>query len=220
MIATRLLRRVGFPVLALAIPSLAMAAGRGIPGDYIAVGKNPNGAPYSGTLRIEQKGEVYQFTWDAGGTAKGTGVLRDGKLVVGYGSRGCGIAAFHRRADGALDGVWALPDSTQTGAELATPTTAGQLAGDYVIAGKNTDGAPYKGTLSVHEMKDGDFTLGWHVGGDSTGHGFREGDLLVAALGGGSCSVGVYLPQSDGTLKGNWRPPEGGRGTENLRRDE
>ncbi|HEX6834154.1 MAG TPA: hypothetical protein VF132_11525 [Rudaea sp.] len=211
---------IGLIGVTLAAHSAAFAAGAALAGDYVAVGKNPNGTPYKGAVHIEQRGDIYQVRWDAGGVTKGTGVVRDSKFIVGYGAQACGVVAYRYQPDGVLEGLWALPNSTHLGSESATPAKAGTVAGDYLVAGENTDGTRYKGALFVHETKDGDLAFQWRVGTDSFGLGFRDGPLIAAALGGASCSVVVYTLGSDGTLAGQWRPPEGGRGTKNARRAE
>lgn len=80
-------------------------AGTSLAGDYAVEGKNQNGSPYTGTLRIAQEGEHWRLSWTVGGPYEGYGIERDGYLGVSWGAATCGVVLYQRVADG-LDGDW------------------------------------------------------------------------------------------------------------------
>lgn len=196
------------------------AAEHGIAGDYHVHGKNPDGRPYEGALRIVQKGEAYALTWETGGTTHGVGVLSGEKLIASYGDPACGVVAYRKRS-GSLDGVWAMSNSTQRGTETATAAQSdtATLSGDYIVAGRNTDKTPYKGALFVKE-NEGKVALMWRTGPDSRGFGFQTGDTIAAAFGPATCGVVAYSLAPEGALDGRWTFLEGGFGSEQAQRTE
>jgi hypothetical protein len=200
----------------------AQAAGAGIAGNYHVHGKNPDEQTYEGALRIEQKGDVYALTWETGGTTNGIGVLSGGKLIAGYGDPTCGVVAYRKRS-GTLDGVWAMSNSTQLGAETATPAQgdAATLSGDYIVTGHNTDKTIYKGALFVKENASEDkVSLMWRTGPDARGFGFLIDDLIAGTFGPATCGVVAYSIAPDGTLNGRWSFLQGGFGSEQARRTD
>jgi hypothetical protein len=201
----------------------AHAAGIGLAGNYHIHGANPDGRPYEGALRIEQKGETYALTWDSGGTTHGIGVLQDGKLVVGYGDPACGAVAYRKQSNGVLDGRWAMSNSTQAGTETATPAQGGgaNLAGDYVVAGDNTDKTKHRGALFVgNDGADGKLSFVWRTGPDARGFGFQSGNMIAATFGPPSCGVVMYSVAPDGQLKGEWSMLRGGLGSEQAQKTD
>ncbi len=207
----------GTLVAGLGYLAASHAAGAGIAGDYRIHGKNPDGRPYDGSLHIEQRGAVYALTWDSGGIAHGTGLLRDGKLVVGYNDVACGVVAYKKKGEGILDGAWATANSTQLGSELATraPSSESGLSGDYVVSGRNADGTEYKGALFVNQDGDSDkLSLTWRTGPDARGFALQSDGLIAGTFGPPTCGVVVYSVASDGGLFGQWSMAHGGLGTE------
>jgi hypothetical protein len=198
----------------------AHAAGAGIAGDYHVHGKNPDGRPYEGALRIEQKGEVYALTWETGGTTNGIGIFSGDKLIASYGDPACGVVAYKKRS-GTLDGIWAMSNSTQLGVETATPAQGDAIAlsGDYIVTGHNTDKTPYKGALFIKE-NEGKVELMWRTGPDARGFGFQTDDTIAVAFGPATCGVVAYSLAPDGTLNGRWSFLQGGFGSEQARRTE
>jgi hypothetical protein len=203
--------------------ALAHAAGSGLAGNYHIHGQNPDGRPYEGALHVEQKGDVYGVTWESGGTTRGVGVLAGNQLVVSYGDAACGVAAYQREGAGTLEGVWAMSNSTSVGHETATPSAAGgtSLAGDYVVAGKNVDGTPYKGALFVGEQgEEHKLSFGWRTGQDARGFGFTHQGIVVAAYGANTCGLVAYTLGADGSLDGRWSMSKGGFGSEQARKTD
>jgi hypothetical protein len=201
----------------LGLHMIAQAAGAGIAGNYHIHGQNPDGRPYEGALRIEQKGEVYALTWDSGGTTHGVGVLQDGHLVVGYGDSACGVVAYKKQSAGVLDGIWAMANSTQLGSEMATPAqgTGAPVSGDYLVTGHNVDRTDYKGALFIKsESDDSKLSLLWRTGPDARGFGFQAGNIVAATFGPSTCGVVAYAVPSDGRLSGQWTMLHGGLGSE------
>jgi hypothetical protein len=203
----------------LGLHMIAHAAGAGIAGNYHIHGKNPDGRPYEGALRIEQRGEVYALTWDSGGTTHGVGVLQNGRLVAGYGDPACGVVAYKKQSAGVLDGVWAMANSTQLGSEMATPSqgTGAPVSGDYLVAGRNVDRTDYKGALFIKsESVDGKLSLLWRTGPDARGFGFQTGNIVAATFGPATCGLVAYNVTGDGTLDGQWTMLHGALGSEDA----
>jgi hypothetical protein len=203
---------------AFGVTALAHAAGSGLAGNYHIHGQNPDGRTYEGALHIEQKGEVYGVTWESGGTTHGIGVLAGNQLAVSYGASACGVIAYRREGAGTLEGIWAMPNSTSTGHETATPSASGgtSVVGDYVVAGSNTDNTPYKGALFINNDESDEHKLlfGWRTGQDSRGFGFSRQGVIAAAFGASSCGLVTYTLGADGSLDGRWSMLHGGFGTE------
>ncbi len=212
------------PLLAaLATATLANAAGSGLAGNYRIHGQNPDGRPYEGALHIEQKGDVYDVTWDSASTTHGVGVLAGNQLVVGYGDAACGVIAYRREGAGTLDGVWAMSSSGAAGSEIATPSANGgtSLAGDYVVVGRNIDKSPYKGALFVSQDEETHkLLLGWRTGQDARGFGFAHEGVIAATFGPASCGLVAYTLGADGTLDGRWSMLRGGFGSEHAKKTD
>jgi len=204
-------------IVMLGASAFVHAAGSGLAGNYHVHGQNPDGRTYEGALHVEQKGDVYGVTWESGGTTHGTGVFAGNQFVVAYGEAACGVIAYRREGAGILQGVWAMPNSTATGHETATPSSSGgtSVVGDYVVSGSNTDGTPYKGALFVNDQGDEHKLLfGWRTGQDSRGFGFSHQGVIAAAYGASSCGLVSYTLGADGSLDGRWSMFKGGFGSE------
>ena len=216
------LARPVFAALAAAA-TLANAAGGGLAGNYRIHGQNPDGRPYEGALHIEQKGDVYDVTWDSGSTTHGVGVIEGNQLVVSYGDAACGVVAYRREGAGTLQGKWATSTSSAAGSETATPSADGgaSLAGDYVVAGKNVDKSPYKGALFVSQDEEAHkWLIAWRTGQDARGFGFAHEGVVAAAFGPASCGLVAYTLGADGTLDGRWSMLRGGFGSEQAKKTD
>jgi hypothetical protein len=210
-------------LIAIGATTLAHAAGSGLAGDYHIHGQNPDGRPYEGALHIEQKGGVYGVTWESSGTTHGIGLLAGNQLVVSYGDPACGVIAYRREGAGSLEGIWAMGNSTSVGHETATPSASGGtgLAGDYIVAGKNVDGTPYKGALFVNEDADAHkLQFGWRTGQDARGFGFTQQGVIAAAFGAGNCGLVAYTLGADGSLDGRWSTSRSGFGSEQAKKTD
>ena len=75
-------------------------------GQYQSDGRNPDGSPYAGVVRIEDNSGVVAMTWDVGGqTTTGTGRVEGRVLTVDWGSEAPVIYVIME--DGSLHGTWA-----------------------------------------------------------------------------------------------------------------
>lgn len=93
-------------------------------GMYEVKGTNPDGTPYSGTVKISQAGSVYLFGWNVGASYGGIGIRNKNILAVSWGSGKeavNGIVLYTINPDGSLEGSWATPQSTMLGTEKLTP---------------------------------------------------------------------------------------------------
>jgi len=91
----------------------------GLAGNYIVRGTNTDGSPYRGTLRITARGALYQFSWQAGNTFEGIGVVQGNTVAVGWGADTCAVVSYQVGADGTLRGVWGVYGQSQIGTEEA-----------------------------------------------------------------------------------------------------
>jgi hypothetical protein len=70
-------------------------SGSGFEGEFTLIGKNPQGAVYSGKLTIKKNGERFDLTWFVDGKeAKGTGFEEGNTLAVIFGGDNCQIAFY------------------------------------------------------------------------------------------------------------------------------
>jgi len=94
----------------------------GIGGSYKVTGTNTDDTPYHGTLKIDVRGAVYEFSWVVGASSyRGIGVRQNDVIAVGWGTANCGIIAYSQDSDRSLHGVWGVSGQTQVGAEDADP---------------------------------------------------------------------------------------------------
>jgi hypothetical protein len=107
----------------LVFASLPLGAKSGFSGVYAIKGTNPGVGAYSGTLTISPRGDIYDVHWAIGNLQyAGIGLVTGDTLAVAY-SNGTytGVIAYRSRADGTLDGKWAVyGGKTQLGSETAT----------------------------------------------------------------------------------------------------
>lgn len=86
-------------------PQVGLVPPRPIEGNYKVTGTNPNGTPYSGSVRIARQGGVYEFNWNVGSVYRGVGGFQGDRLVIDWGQS---APAIYRVApDGKLHGTWA-----------------------------------------------------------------------------------------------------------------
>ncbi len=174
-------------------------------------GNNPSGTVYKGTLDVINRGDVYQFRWNAGEQYDGVGVANGNIVAVAFASgangKGCGVIDYAIESDGTLDGKWGYWGVNEAGSERATRTSGSGLVGKYEATGKNPDGKEYKATLTV-EPAVNLYRFLWS--NNTEGLGIKRGDNVAVGIGGSRCGFVTYEIQSDGTLDGIW----GGYGTE------
>jgi hypothetical protein len=187
-------------------PADAPVTPTNIEGSYQVTGTNPDGSAYEGTLLVTQQGEVYQFSWNAGNTFEGVGILDGNYVVVGYDEvgDGCAVSSYQMTNDG-LDGLWGVYNETGIGTEKATREGASgaDLSGSYSVTGTNPDDTTYGGTLSM-AVQGPLYQMTWSVGAPFEGIGFEHGDILAVTYGSETCAVVSYEIQQDGTLDGIW----------------
>lgn len=189
-------------------------APKDIAGSYEVSGANTNGqGNYKGDLVITNRDEVYQFSWDsAGKTYDGVGVQTDNTVAVafteGTNGKGCGVVLYKINSDGSLDGKAGYWGVNESETEKATRTSGTDLAGEYEVSGKNTEGKDYKGKLTVKQEGAG-YTFTWVAPNTFEGFGVKQGNTVSVGIGGKNCGFVAYEIKSDGSLDGKW----GGLGT-------
>jgi len=116
---------IAFFAVALLFAGLSMQGKTGFSGTYSVNGTNPGVGAYTGKLTITPRGDVYDVSWwIAKQHYTGVGIVVNDTLSVSYtgGDRSwLGIAAYRQRADGSLDGRWAVQGGAAVlGTEIAT----------------------------------------------------------------------------------------------------
>ena len=79
---------------------------RGLAGDYVVNGSNPDGKPYRGALSIFKEVDHWRFSWRTGSNFEGYGIEKDGRIAVAWGAPSCGVVLYQVDANGNLDGIW------------------------------------------------------------------------------------------------------------------
>lgn len=92
---------------------------RGLVGDYVVSGNNPDGKPYKGALIVTRTDDILRFSWRTGTNFEGYGVDKDGHVAVTWGPGACGVVLYRIDKGGSLDGIWRYP-GTGIGTETAT----------------------------------------------------------------------------------------------------
>lgn len=92
---------------------------KGLAGDYVVNGSNPDGKPYKGGLSVAKTDGVLRFSWRTGSNAEGFGIEKDGYAAVAWGAPTCGVVLYRLGKDGNLGGVWRYPGTVE-GSETAT----------------------------------------------------------------------------------------------------
>ena len=91
------------------VPASAKAA---FSGTYAINGMNPGVGAYKGTLTIVARGEMYDVHWAIGNLQyTGIGIVVNDTLSVAYTGADrswMGVIAYRQKADGALEGRWAV----------------------------------------------------------------------------------------------------------------
>ena len=112
---------LGCLILVSALPLQAKSA---FSGTYSIKGVNPGVGPYTGTVTITPRGEIYDVLWVMGAVRYGgVGVVSGDTLSVAYAAADysfMGVMSYTPRANG-LDGKWAVyGGKPKTGTETAT----------------------------------------------------------------------------------------------------
>jgi len=177
-------------------------------GIYRVQGTNPNGSHYRGMLTLTPFGKDFLFKWwIARQTFTGSGQFAGRMLVVNWGQTSPVVYTIDR--NGSLDGEWA--DSTAT-EKLELVARAAERAvrppvGQYRVSGRNPNGEPYSGTVSI-VTRSGQYVLDWKVGSNNyRGSGTLANNVLTVDW--GDSSPVIYALNADGTLSGLWRAGDG-----------
>jgi hypothetical protein len=88
---------------------LKRTAGSGeVNGTYEIAGKDFDGVPFAGLVKVEPRGPVYKLSFKtAGEEYDGIGMTFANHLVVGWGGKGCAVAAYEMKADNTGTGKYA-----------------------------------------------------------------------------------------------------------------
>ena len=94
-------------------------------GTYAITGNNPGVGPYTGTLTITARGDVYDVYWTIANTHySGVGVVVNDTLSVAYSAADhswLGVMAYRTLPNGRLEGKWAVQGRAGApGTETAT----------------------------------------------------------------------------------------------------
>ena len=169
-----------------------------VAGDYTITGKNPSGQTYQGDMTIKKQDEVYQLSWNVGGSSfDGVGV-RDGNLIaIGYGAgdngKGCG-AAIYKIGDKMLEGKLGGWGISKVGTQTAIQLKESKDGDIYTVSGTDTDGSNYKGELFVGISKSDVYHFAYADNGKAkyVGTGIKVGDYFGAGMGVKQCGYVVY----------------------------
>lgn len=180
-----------------------------VAGNYDITGKTLEGKSYDGTLSIKKQDEVYQFSWNVGGSAyDGVGV-RDGNLIaVGYGAgdngKGCG-AAIYKIGEKVLDGKLGGWGYNKVGKQTAVLLKQSKEGGVFTVVGTDTDGSGYKGELYVAQSKTDVYHFAFTSEGKAKyiGTGIKVGDYFGAGMGVKQCGYVVYEVKGE-NLEAAW----------------
>jgi hypothetical protein len=189
---------------------LAVPVGRPpkLTGIYRVQGINPNGSHYHGMLTLTPFGKDFLFKWWINQqTFTGSGQFAGRMLVVNWGQTSPVVYTID--PNGSLDGEWADGTATEK-LELiarATERTVSPPAGHYRVSGRNPNGDPYSGTVSIVN-RSGQYVLDWRVGSSNyRGNGTLVSNVLTVEW--GSSTPVVYALNADGTLSGLWSAGDG-----------
>jgi|GEM_PF-2296004 len=194
-----LLLLVSFPALATAQDAEG--------GDYYIVGTLPNGNTYAGGLEILQyANEAYMtLSWQVAEPFYGQGILNGSVLSAGFGT-GCTLSSYAFDEAGNLSGFWASTSDGKLNTETATFVDQTGATLNYTVAGSNSDGSPYQGTMNVTPAADNTTAAITQQIGDSVfnGIGIVQGNIASVVLGAEGCGVASYEIQDNGDLIGIW----------------
>ena len=199
---------VAFAILACATASAS--ADDSFSGSWkIADAQTLTGKAYTGTVRIAKIGAVYELQWDtSAGKYRGLGLADGNKLCTGWGGKNFGVVLYRINGDGTLKGRWTIPGANEfEGTEEATGGTAGELEGEYSIAGSNPGGrGSYTGKLRIRKT-GATYQLRWTIPGGQPyfGVGLKVGDALHVGWGTGADPYAVISYAFDGeSAEGLW----------------
>jgi hypothetical protein len=118
------MRRFAFVLAFVALTSSVSAETLVLAHHYSAVGLNPDGSKYSGTVTIDIVSDTtFTIQWDINGaTYQGFGMRRNDSVAATYQIQGePGLVIYQVQGNG-LDGIWAIKGENGSGTEHLTPT--------------------------------------------------------------------------------------------------
>ncbi|MBX3470019.1 MAG: hypothetical protein KF878_24345 [Planctomycetes bacterium] len=162
----------------------------------------------------------FDLRWETPtGPYEGLGLLRGGRLVVGWGRAPAG-AMLVRRQRGVWVGEWTDPKVAEGRSGLER-WPAATLVGSHAVEGRNPSGTAYVGQVEVTRQGDV-LRLRWTVG-DRQHHGvglLLDADTLAVAFGVEGFGLIVYDLRTGDRVEGRWCTlDDGAVGVERLRRD-
>lgn len=183
-------------------------APKDISGDYTVEGTNEGGGGnYKGTLAVQKRGDVYQFSWNTDTVFDGVGVQTGSAVAAAFAEgkdgTGCGVVLYQINSDGSLNGKAGYWGENKGETEKATRTSGTDLVGEYDIKGTNPEGKEYTGKLSVKSEGSG-YAFAWTGGTNLKGFGIKQGNFVAVGLGDKKCGFVSYEVKSDGTMNGKW----------------
>ncbi|MCO5170196.1 MAG: hypothetical protein M9894_28000 [Planctomycetes bacterium] len=176
-----------------------------------------------GTLEVTPSSRTpgrHRLQWDTGNaTYAGVGLLRAGRLVVGWGGAADVGVALMKREGARWTGEWTtLNAPDERGATEVWPGAA--LEGEREVTGTNLRGDAYRGRMTA--ARRGDVVhLAWKVGErEYAGVGIPlDADTLAVGFGVGNFGVMVYDLAGGDAVEGRWCAESNQRvGVERIRR--
>ncbi len=216
-------RHLVLATAALALSALAnLTTAQSLPGNYSVTGKDFDGQPYTGSLRIAAAGSVFRLTYSDGKTQRGMGIQRGNQLFASWGpSNKCTLSALEIQAGGNLGGPWGDLDNTALGIERLNKQAGepDKLEGTYEAVGKDAQGQAYDGITTITANGQTFRVIYKDSSSQYDGVGIRQGNALAVSYGGARCGVSIYSVAADGSLSGPYAEfGEGRLGLETLKK--
>lgn len=182
-------------------------------GTYSVKGSSLDGKDYNGELVVTKRDDVYQMSWNVGGSKYDGVAVQNGNAVAasyttGTDGKGCGAVIYKiNEADNSLEGKWGEWGVNQVGTEKATAMEKVEKSiGVFTISGTNGNGTAYKGKLGIRRDSDDVYQFAWETGTKYIGTGVKMGNYLAAGSGSKQCGFVIYEVK-DGKLEGKWGVP-------------
>lgn len=165
------------------------------------------------TVRPAERGDRrYHCAWDTPGARyEGIGMLRHGRLIVGWGRDAAGVMVVQRDGERWI-GEWVTP--ARVDERLGVEVWAGAaLEGAHDLTGLNPGATGYRGRVTV-EGQGEVHRLTWTIGEGQQHEGvglLLDADHLAIGFGAGQFGVIVYDLSGGDAVVGRWCTPRGER---------
>jgi hypothetical protein len=192
--------------------TISNATSGDLAGTYTVSGTGADGKTYQGEVLVTKRDEVYQMSWKLGAESYDGIAVQNGNTIAaayttGTNGKGCGAVVYKINADNSIDGKWGEWGVNSAGTEKAVPVgDVSNGVGTMNVSGKNADGSPYKGKLTVTKGGNDVYQFEWDTGTKFIGTGVRMGKYLAAGSGAKQCGFVIYEVKND-TLEGKWGVP-------------